>query len=74
VQALGRDFFDKLVAQYHQPSDGLDGPMPTSDNPLRLDNGDYNIPADVVQLLGADRRAGRTAPPPGRRSHARPPV
>jgi hypothetical protein len=51
---LGRDFFDKLVAQYLQPTDGLIGPMPTSDSPLPMENGDYIIPADVVQALGLD--------------------
>lgn len=54
VDALGRDFFDKIVADYHQPTDGQQGPMPTSGAPLPLDNGDYIIPADVVQALGLD--------------------
>lgn len=54
VQALGQDYFEQLIAQYHQPTDGLDGPMPTSPNPLPLANGDFIIPADVVAQLGAD--------------------
>jgi hypothetical protein len=54
IQAHGGDFFGRLVAQYHQPTDGQHGPMPTSANPLPLAKGDYIILADVVQALGQD--------------------
>jgi hypothetical protein len=54
VAALGRDFFDKLVAQFHQPSDGAQGPLPSSAQPLGMAQGDFIVPADVVAALGAD--------------------
>lgn len=54
VAALGRDFFDKLIEQFHQPTDGAQGPMPVSAEPVELDQGGYVIPSDVVAALGAD--------------------
>lgn len=57
VQALGKDFFDQLIAQYHQPVQGqepiyqADGPM---DSPVGIQSGTIIIPADVVAALGAD--------------------
>jgi hypothetical protein len=54
VSALGRDFFDKLVEQFHQPTDGTHAPMPASADPLAMEQGDFIVPADVVQALGAD--------------------
>lgn len=54
VQALGRDFFDELVQNYHQPTGKPNGPMPTSAAPIPLQNGDYIVPADVVAALGQD--------------------
>lgn len=30
VQALGQDFFDELVQNYHRPTGKANGPMPTS--------------------------------------------
>jgi hypothetical protein len=57
VQALGKDFFDQLIAQYHTPVQGqapiyqAKGPM---DTPLGMETGSIIIPADVVQALGAD--------------------
>lgn len=57
VAALGKDFFDKLIAQYHTPVQGqatiysADAPM---DTPLGIQTGSVIIPADVVQALGKD--------------------
>lgn len=57
VQALGKDFFDKLIADYHQPVPGqapiyqADAPM---DTPLGMQTGTVIIPADVVEALGKD--------------------
>lgn len=57
VQALGKDFFDELIAQYHTPVEGqapiyqADAPM---DTPLGIETGTVIIPADVVAALGAD--------------------
>lgn len=57
VAALGKDFFDKLIAQYHQPVAGqdpiyqADAPM---DAPLGIETGTIIIPADVVAALGSD--------------------
>ena len=54
VDALGVDFFEALIAQFHTPATGPHGPMPSAPNPLPLENGDFIIPADVVEALGAD--------------------
>ncbi|MBA5690529.1 hypothetical protein [Rugamonas apoptosis] len=54
VQALGRDFFDELVRNYHQPTGKPNAPMPTSAAPIPLQNGDYIISSDVVAALGQD--------------------
>lgn len=54
IQALGRDFFDKLVRNYHQPTGKPSGPMPTSAAPIPPQNGDYIVPADVMAALGQD--------------------
>lgn len=57
VQALGKDFFDELIAQYHQPVEGqapiyqAKAPM---DTPLGIETGTVIIPADVVEALGID--------------------
>jgi hypothetical protein len=57
VQALGKDFFDELIAQYHTPTPGqapiyqADAPM---DSPLGVQTGSIIIPADVVQAVGLD--------------------
>jgi hypothetical protein len=55
VAALGQDFFDKLIEQFHTPSGAPDGAMPTAaGGALPLENGDFIVPADVVAALGAD--------------------
>lgn len=54
VDAIGRDFFDALLAQLHTPVAGQGSAAPQTAPPLPLDNGDYIIPADVVAALGAD--------------------
>lgn len=55
VAALGQDFFDKLVDQFHQPvADAAAAPMPVSGSPLPMAQGDFIVPADVVQALGRD--------------------
>jgi hypothetical protein len=57
VQALGKDFFDSLIAKYHTPVPGqapiyqAKGPM---DTPLGMQSGTIIIPADVVEALGPD--------------------
>lgn len=57
VAALGKDFFDELIAQYHKPVPGqapiyqADAPMDTA---LGMESGTIIIPADVVEALGAD--------------------
>lgn len=57
VQALGKDFFDELIAQHHTPVQGqkpiyqADAPM---DTPLGVETGTIIIPADVVEALGKD--------------------
>jgi hypothetical protein len=57
VQALGKDFFDELIAQYHTPVAGqapiyqADAPFDTA---LGMETGTVIIPADVVAALGPD--------------------
>jgi hypothetical protein len=56
VAALGHDFFEALVAQFHAPvsTDGAPPPAQPGQPPLPLENGDFIVPADVVQALGHD--------------------
>lgn len=56
VQALGQDFFDKLVEQFHTPVGAAGGfnPPQSGQAPVPLANGDFIVPADVVQALGHD--------------------
>lgn len=55
VDALGVDFFEKLIEQYHTevPQNGQPQPA-TNLPPLFMENGSMVIPADVVQTVGAD--------------------
>jgi hypothetical protein len=53
VAAIGQDFFDQLVAQFHQPAQGAPGD-PAAMAPVGLQGGDYIIPADCVEQLGRD--------------------
>jgi hypothetical protein len=54
VAALGQDFFDKIIAQFHAPAGPPGAPPEASAGALPLENGDFIIPADVVEQLGAD--------------------
>lgn len=57
VQALGKDFFDELIAQYHTPIEGQPAIYHAAapfDTALGMQTGTIIIPADVVQALGAD--------------------
>lgn len=54
VQALGQDFFEKLIEDFHTPTGTADPAMPVSSNPLPMTPGDFIVPADVVQALGRD--------------------
>lgn len=57
VQALGKDFFDELIAQYHTPLEGQPAIYHAAapfDTALGMQTGTIIIPADVVQALGAD--------------------
>jgi len=54
VQALGQDFFEKLLEHYHTETGGGNGVMPQSDAPIGMQQGDFVIPVDVVSALGRD--------------------
>lgn len=54
VAALGEDFFQALLARFHQPVDSQTPAPPEGAAPLDIEPGSFVIPADVVQLLGAD--------------------
>jgi hypothetical protein len=54
VDALGQDFFERLVEEFHTPSGTSDPAMPVSDQPLPLEPGAFIVPADVVEALGRD--------------------
>jgi hypothetical protein len=56
VDAIGVDFFQGLIQQYHQPVEGEavgEQAAPGAD-PMQLTQGDFIIPADVVAALGPD--------------------
>lgn len=53
VQAVGKDFFERLIEQFHSEApQGNDAP-PADTSPLFMENGGMIIPADVVAHLGA---------------------
>lgn len=56
VHALGLDFFEKLIEQFHTPvgTGGAGAAPQPGQAPLPLENGDFIVPADVVQALGHD--------------------
>jgi hypothetical protein len=54
VQALGEDFFERLIQEFHQPSGTPDSAMPVTSDPLAMEPGDFVVPADVVEALGQD--------------------
>lgn len=53
VAALGRDFFETLVMQFHQEA-GSNTEMPADMEPIGMQSGDFIVPADVVQALGVE--------------------
>jgi hypothetical protein len=56
VDAVGVDFFQGLIQQYHKPVEGEavgEQAAPGAD-PMQLKQGDFIIPADVVEALGPD--------------------
>jgi hypothetical protein len=55
VNTLGADFFEAIVARFHQPAPAGNGQMPKQGpHSIVLDKGDFIIPTDVVTALGAD--------------------
>jgi hypothetical protein len=53
VEALGQDFFEHLVQQFHTPAEGMPD-APAAVEPVGLQGGDFIIPADVVEAIGRD--------------------
>jgi hypothetical protein len=54
VEALGADFFERLIEDFHTPTGSPDPAMPVSGEPLAMEPGDFVVPADVVEALGRD--------------------
>jgi hypothetical protein len=54
VEALGEDFFEALIAQFHTTVDTSGAANPEPAPPLDIPPGSFIIPADVVEALGAD--------------------
>lgn len=52
VSALGIDFFEHLIEQFHTDAPAGNNAPPVSVSPLVMDDGGFIIPADVVEKLG----------------------